>query len=252
MNEDFDASKNADDGVNGLNSGGAETMSVPNIEDMIYHGDNIRSVQGCKKSKWKKIVYMIVTLGLVLLLVKMSKWLRVKLFFKNCPAREADYVLIQDYRGKFHLVKVKKLKIKEVSYIGVNIDTPLDQNEKQSSPVHTVEYRVFEYNYLRYLYDPDEDAFIVQYLDAYDILYDKDLLQNGLDSQTHRKRLLEYGSNSITLSAKKPKMLLKNIKDEILKPNNFLQFALLLLWWIFKQYHYYASITLVTMLSSCS
>ena len=81
---------------------------------------------------------------------------------------------------------MKKLKIKEVSYTGINLndgsesDTDGSGNRgdgKSSSsnnarsqrdtspsslPVHTVEYRMFEYNYLRYLYDCDQDAFVVQ------------------------------------------------------------------------------------------
>ncbi len=73
------------------------------------------------------------------------------------------------------------------------------------------------------------------------MLYDEDLLKNGLDSQTHRKRLLEYGANSITLSAKKPKLILKNVMNEITKPINILQIAVLCIFCGLKHYYVYFS-----------
>ena len=98
-----------------------------------------------------------------------------------------------------------------------------------------VEYRMFEYRYMRYLYDSAEDTFELQTMDPYEILAQTASLSEGLDLQTHRKRLLQFGANSIALSSKR-KSTLNRVRNELFQPVYLFQFAFIILWMV-KQYY---------------
>jgi predicted P-type ATPase len=222
--------------IHNNNNNNNNTIICPpmHIEDMIYHGSEIRSMIGYTKTKWSK-VWICLSLGLLWIIGHWSHWLKAKLFFKECPLGEANHVLVQDFRNRYQLIKVKKLCIKDVPY--TNEDS-----------VEDIEYRVFEYNYLRYLYVERENKFLVQCLDAHEVLSKPHRLKNGLDSRLHRSRLLEFGANSINLSSKPFKLFLNYLKKELIRPMYLFQFVLLLIWLIVRRFYWYFAFSLVITL----
>jgi cation-transporting ATPase 13A3/4/5 len=106
---------------------------------------------------------------------------------------------------------------------------------------------MFEYLHRRYIYDPAIDSFIVQRMEVSEILNSNSTLSNtGLDSSTHRQRLIQYGSNLIDIKGSKwYKILLLEVFRLI---NLFQVITCAVCFW--KQYAGYATIIILLTIFS--
>lgn len=202
---------------------------------------NVRAYEKSGKlRKW--LLYhlpCIVTLGLWFLLCQ--RYERLRIMCKYQPARSLQrtrVVLITDLNGNSHVSNVKRLRVlKEETFHPLDQDSSgsgsdgANGNDSRNLQQHSLyeEYVMFEYQQLRYVYDEYEQRFKVQHMDAYDLVArSRSTLDGvGLDSATHRHRLIQFGNNHIDI---KPEKRWRRIAKTVFEPLHvFLLFVFVLL-----------------------
>lgn len=184
------------------------------VEDKVLLSAGMRDMRAYQKCKYRRwflyYALCIVTLGAWYLVCR--NFPRIMVFCKYRPAKSPEktkIVVITDLNGHAHQCKVKRLRILRED--ALNEMTTMTQDKSLFE-----EYIMFEYQQLRYVFDHDEQRFKMQHMDAHEIVNRSSniLKGTGLDSATHRRRLIHFGNNHIDIKpAKKWKELIKNITE---------------------------------------
>jgi hypothetical protein len=88
--------------------------------------EQIKSISAWKKDErnFRKLLMYILTLGILYIIIKINKILMVRLFCVKCEAINADFFLIEDIFGKFHLIKSQKQNFFEKNFYKIDKQFP--------------------------------------------------------------------------------------------------------------------------------
>ena len=189
----------------------------------------------------------IATLGIAWLLFRwMPRW-QVLLIGKTTPLKEADWVVIENQWGEFAVQDVNK------QIYGRSLTTVFGDSEKKrrgdwdedEDPL-IKELRCLDYRYIRFVYHPIKDKFVLANTWKDPAWTDVTALREGLDNEERDYRELVFGKNEIDIAEKSLGQLLV---DEVFHPFYVFQIASLLLWSVDEYYYYAAAIFLISVIS---
>ncbi|KAJ4331523.1 hypothetical protein N0V87_009104 [Didymella glomerata] len=187
------------------------------------------------------------TLGLAWLVLRwMPRW-QVALTGRATPLKDADWVVIENQWGEFAVQDVGK------QTYGRSLTTVFgdaekkrrgDWDEDEDPLIH--ELRCLDYRYIRFVYHPIKDKFVLANTWKDPQWTDVAALREGLDNEERDYRELVFGKNEIDIAEKSLGQLLV---DEVFHPFYVFQIASLFLWSVDEYYYYAAAIFLISVIS---
>jgi cation-transporting ATPase 13A3/4/5 len=187
------------------------------------------------------------TLGLAWLVLRwMPRW-QVALTGRATPLKDADWVVIDNQWGEFAVQDVGK------QTYGRSLTTVFgdaekkrrgDWDEDEDPLIH--ELRCLDYRYIRFVYHPIKDKFVLANTWKDPQWTDVAALREGLDNEERDYRELVFGKNEIDIAEKSLGQLLV---DEVFHPFYVFQIASLFLWSVDEYYYYAAAIFLISVIS---
>ncbi|KAH6622255.1 P-type ATPase-like protein [Boeremia exigua] len=189
----------------------------------------------------------VATLGLGWLLFRwMPRW-QTALTGRAAPLKDADWVIIENQWGEFAVQDVLK------QTYGRSLTTVFGDAEKKrrgdwdedEDPL-IKELRCLDYRYIRFIYHPIKDKFVLANTWKDPAWTDVTALREGLDNEERDYRELVFGKNQIDIAEKSLGQLLV---DEVFHPFYVFQIASLFLWSVDEYYYYAAAIFLISVIS---
>ncbi|KAF3031721.1 hypothetical protein E8E11_001650 [Didymella keratinophila] len=187
------------------------------------------------------------TFGLAWLVLRwMPRW-QVALTGRATPLKDADWVVIENQWGEFAVQDVGK------QTYGRSLTTVFgdaekkrrgDWDEDEDPLIH--ELRCLDYRYIRFVYHPIKDKFVLANTWKDPQWTDVAALREGLDNEERDYRELVFGKNQIDIAEKSLGQLLV---DEVFHPFYVFQIASLFLWSVDEYYYYAAAILLISVIS---
>lgn len=187
------------------------------------------------------------TLGLAWLVLRwMPRW-QVALTGRTAPLKDADWVVIENQWGEFAVQAVGRQEY------GRSLTTVFGDAEKKrrgdwdedDDPLIR-ELRCLDYRYIRFVYHPIKDKFVLANTWKDPQWTDVAALREGLDNEERDYRELVFGKNQIDIAEKSLGQLLV---DEVFHPFYVFQIASLFLWSVDEYYYYAAAIFLISVIS---
>ncbi|KAL1642529.1 hypothetical protein SLS61_009619 [Didymella pomorum] len=187
------------------------------------------------------------TAGLAWLVLRwMPRW-QVALTGRATPLKDADWVVIENQWGEFAVQDVGR------QTYGRSLTTVFGDAEKKrrgdwdedEDPL-VDELRCLDYRYIRFVYHPIKDKFVLANTWKDPQWTDVAALREGLDNEERDYRELVFGKNQIDIAEKSLGQLLV---DEVFHPFYVFQIASLFLWSVDEYYYYAAAIFLISVIS---
>ncbi|KAF3031926.1 hypothetical protein E8E12_001710 [Didymella heteroderae] len=187
------------------------------------------------------------TLGLAWLVLRwMPRW-QVALTGRAAPLKDADWVVIENQWGEFAVQDVAR------QAYGRSLTTVFGDAEKtrrgdwdEDDDPLIKELRCLDYRYIRFVYHPIKDKFVLANTWKDPAWTDVAALREGLDTEERAYRELVFGKNQIDIAEKSLAQLLV---DEVFHPFYVFQIASLFLWSVDEYYYYAAAIFLISVIS---
>lgn len=208
------------------------------------------SIVGFQTSYFGYILYVIACIlsfgALYLALRWIPRW-KIYLIGTKCPLRKCSWVMIENQWGE---LSIQDINTKNYGYC---ISTVFGRIEKYHIDDHFEDedpimnnIRILDYRYLRLIYHPLKDKFILgsNWKDPHWV--DLSSVRAGIDGDEKEARRLIFGKNSIDIEQKNVFQLLT---DEVLHPFYMFQVASLVLWCLDDYFYYAACIFIISLVS---
>ncbi|KAL6708207.1 hypothetical protein ACN47E_003391 [Coniothyrium glycines] len=207
-------------------------------------------VAGFKTSPFGFALYALlclVTLGIGWLLFRwLPRW-KVAIVGRPAPLKECDWLVIENQWGEFAIQDVNR------QIYGRSLSTVFGDPEKARSrhwdedddPL-IKELRCLDYRYIRFVYHPIKDKFVLANTWKDPTWTDVSALREGLDNDERDYRELVFGKNMIDIAEKTVGQLLV---DEVFHPFYVFQIASLILWSVDEYYYYACAIFIISAVS---
>lgn len=189
----------------------------------------------------------VATLGLAWLLFRwMPRW-HVALTGRTTPLKDADWVVIENQWGEFAVQDVLKQQYGRslTTVFGDAEKTRRGDWDEDEDPLIS-ELRCLDYRYIRFVYHPIKDKFVLANTWKDPAWTDVTALREGLDNEERDYRELVFGKNQIDIAEKTLGQLLV---DEVFHPFYVFQIASLFLWSVDEYYYYAAAIFFISVIS---
>lgn len=189
----------------------------------------------------------IITLGIGWLLFRwLPRW-KVSIVGKATPLKESDWIVIENQWGEFALQDVNR------QTYGRSLSTVFGDPEKgrardwdEDDDPLIKELRCLDYRYIRFVYHPIKDKFVLANTWKDPAWTDVLSLREGLDNDERDYRELVFGKNVIDIAEKSVGQLLV---DEVFHPFYVFQIASLILWSMDEYYYYACAIFIISAVS---
>ncbi|TQS36863.1 hypothetical protein Golomagni_02679 [Golovinomyces magnicellulatus] len=222
------------------------------------------AIVGFQTSIFGYTIYSILcclSLGMGYLVLRWIPRWKVLLIGKPCPLYNCDWVVIENQWGEFITKKIIRKKY------GYPISTVFGRIEKHH--IHYLEdedpivneLQMLEYRYMRFLFHPYEDKFVLGDYWKDPRWTDMASIRLGIDGDERESRGLIFGKNSIEIEQKSIFQLLTDEVCEeffrvnmyslskVLHPFYVFQIASLVLWSLDQYYYYAACIFIISLFS---
>lgn len=207
-------------------------------------------VAGFKTSPIGYGIYAILcaaTFGLAWLLFRwLPRW-RVWLTGRSTPLKECDWIVVENQWGEFAVQNVDR------QTYGRSLSTVFGDPEKsrrgdwdEDDDPLIKELRCLDYRYIRFVYHPLKDKFVLANTWKDPAWTDVTALREGLDNEERDYRELVFGKNLIDIAEKTTAQLLV---DEVFHPFYIFQVASLILWSMDEYYYYACAIFIISAVS---
>ncbi|KAJ4379180.1 hypothetical protein N0V86_005224 [Didymella sp. IMI 355093] len=192
----------------------------------------------------------VATLGLAWLLLRwLPRW-QVALTGRTTPLKDADWVVIENQWGEFAVQDVGRQaygRALTTVFGDAGKKRRGDWDEDEDPLIK--ELRCLDYRYIRFVYHPIKDKFVLANTWKDPAWTDVAALREGLDNEERDYRELVFGKNQIDIAEKSLGQLLV---DEVFHPFYVFQIASLFLWSVDEYYYYAAAIFLISVISISS
>ncbi|RKF82377.1 putative cation-transporting ATPase [Golovinomyces cichoracearum] len=207
------------------------------------------AIVGFQTSIFGYTIYSILcclSLGLGYLVLRWIPRWKVLIIGKPCPLYNCDWVVIENQWGEFITQEIIRKKY------GHPISTVFGRMEKHH--IHHLEdedpilneLQMLEYRYMRFLFHPYEDKFILGDYWKDPRWTDIASIRLGIDGDERENRGIIFGKNSIEIEQKSAIQLLT---DEVLHPFYVFQIGSLVLWSLDQYYYYAVCIFIISLFS---
>ncbi|KIW71556.1 hypothetical protein, variant [Phialophora macrospora] len=212
--------------------------------------DLTMAIAGFRTSNLGYLIYLaicVLTAGIGYLVFRwMPRW-RMSLVGSPAPLRKCSWVVVENQWGEF---TVHNVSSEEYGYPMSSVFSPPSKEKmnghRYDEDAELPRLRFVDYRYMRLLYHPLEDKFVLNN-DWWDPQWTSvKALREGLDAEEREPREQVFGKNLIEIHQKTiPELLL----DEAFHPFYVFQIASLILWSMDEYYYYAAAIFLISVFS---
>ncbi|KAJ5061437.1 hypothetical protein J3E74DRAFT_465356 [Bipolaris maydis] len=207
-------------------------------------------VAGFRTSPFGYALYALLcatTLGLGWLMFRwLPRW-RVAIVGKSAPLKECDWIVVENQWGEFAVQTISR------QTYGRSLSTVFGDPEKgrprewdEDDDPLIRELRCLDYRYIRFVYHPIKDKFVLANTWKDPSWTDVLALREGLDNDERDYRELVFGKNMIDIAEKTVGQLLV---DEVFHPFYVFQIASLILWSLDEYYYYACAIFIISAVS---